>query len=341
MKKILTNICDASLDNLRCWYCYEKHQKSSIMDNKTFNNVKSFIYNIITGSDIKIFHLNFFGGEPLMKFQEIVFPLMLYTKELCDKNQIGFKSHFTTNAVLLTKDVIDSIVSNNIKVSFQIPFDGNREQHNLIKKTNGGESCYDHTLQNIFYGLANKFSFVIRCNCTKKNIDSFKELVDEFEVHNNSGLIVFSVQRVWQEKITNEYLKKERKLYESIFNAGFNKFDNIKEIGKCYADHENSIVINYNGDVYKCTANDFTQDLREGVLLDGGNIIFNNLHRQRIDVKYYNTICSGCKIYPICTVCTETKLRILKEGQTFKKCTDEQIDEMIINRIETNLNLSI
>ena len=40
----------------------------------------------------------------------------------------------------------------------------------------------------------------------------------------------------------------------------------------CYADRANSVIVNYNGDVYKCTACDFAKTKREGKLNEDGTI---------------------------------------------------------------------
>lgn len=278
-------IINPTLDcNFRCWYCYEKHLEGSIMDKDTLANVEIYIKKLLSNKSLKTFTLSFFGGEPLMKFYEIIFPLIIYTKELCEYNGITFISHFTSNAFLLTQNITDLISSNNIKLIMQVPFDGNEIKHNTIKKSSTGANSYRKTLQNVFYALERNVTFIIRFNCTEKNMDSFRELVDEFKHVKDKSLVVFSIQRIWQEHITEELLRRERELRQYIYEEGFNKYDNGVEIGKCYADGQNSVVINYNGNIYKCTANDFTEKTKEGRLLDNGIIEYNTYHNSSVKI---------------------------------------------------------
>ena len=84
---------------------------------------------------------------------------------------------------------------------------------------------------------------------------------------------------------------------------------------RCYADKENSMVINYNGDIFKCTANDFLPELREGRLNPDGSITFNNQYQMRMNAKYKLGECLNCAILPICQSCSQDRLRMLKGGE--------------------------
>ncbi len=69
----------------------------------------------------------------------------------------------------------------------------------------------------------------------------------------------------------------------------------------CYADKVNSAVINYNGDVYKCTARDFLKDQREGFINEEGKLVWENGNlERRMSSKFQNPPCLRCKILPIC-----------------------------------------
>jgi uncharacterized protein len=68
----------------------------------------------------------------------------------------------------------------------------------------------------------------------------------------------------------------------------------------CYADRINQATINYNGDVFKCTARDFTKDNLEGVLDSDGLIQWKNNILNRFEKRLTNKPCLDCKIMPIC-----------------------------------------
>jgi uncharacterized protein len=69
----------------------------------------------------------------------------------------------------------------------------------------------------------------------------------------------------------------------------------------CYADKKNSAVINFNGDIFKCTARDFTNVKREGYIDVKGEVIWENdsLNR-RLNAKFNNKPCLSCRIMPLC-----------------------------------------
>lgn len=48
---------------------------------------------------------------------------------------------------------------------------------------------------------------------------------------------------------------------------------------RCYGDHANHFIVNYNGDLYKCSARDFTKENREGVLTSDGDLEWNEKGR--------------------------------------------------------------
>lgn len=185
-------------------------------------------------------------------------------------------------------------------MSAQVPFDGNEIYHNEIKSPKYGFNSYRKALDNVLYGVSKGYPFVIRCNCTSRNIDSFSELVDEFSNVSNRDLVVFSVQTVWQEEQTSEIRRKESDLYNYIFSKGFNKHKTFIPLPKCYADNRNSVVVNYDGRIFKCTANEFSPDNSEGLLGEDGQILFNERYAERVHVMYDTPACISCKLFPIC-----------------------------------------
>ena len=70
----------------------------------------------------------------------------------------------------------------------------------------------------------------------------------------------------------------------------------------CYADKRNQVTINYNGDIFKCTARSFDSLNREGYLLDNGDIIWNEKYSKRFsfDLRTRNKACMECAIFPMC-----------------------------------------
>ena len=222
-------IINPTLDcNLRCWYCYEKHREGSTIHNDVDLAIKTFIKKEIEDKSLKSLSLSFFGGEPLMHFRKQVLPLILYTKELCITHKVKLKCSFTTNAVLLTPNVTELLANTKLEYHFQVPFDGDRDFHDSIKKHPNGTGTYDTVLQNVKYAASKGFAFTIRCNYTDKNILSFKKAIDDLSNIDSKENLVFSLQRIWQEEDSSELDNKRKCYYTSEIKDLQNQL-NIRE----------------------------------------------------------------------------------------------------------------
>ena len=61
--------------NLKCWYCYESHVANSKMGDEVKQNILKYIEKKVQLRQVDSFVLSFFGGEPLLYFDEIAYPL--------------------------------------------------------------------------------------------------------------------------------------------------------------------------------------------------------------------------------------------------------------------------
>lgn len=322
--------------NLRCWYCYETLQKKSCVNEDTLNSIKRFIKHKVESEELKEITISFFGGEPLLKFNKVVWPIIEFTKELCAENKKRCYFVFTTNGVLLTRKVTDQLYDAGLSCVFQVPFDGNEEYHNQVKKNTNGQGVFNRTIHNVMYALSRGFKFTIRCNYTSENLHSFNELISLFNEYAGEcvryGLLTFSYHRVWQADQTAEMGK--------VVNEYENKTVLMdKSLDICYADRENSVVINYNGDVYNCTARDFRPEDREGYLNSDGTVTYNDRHHKRMEVRFSNKNCRKCKIFPICNVCSQTKLNRQNEDiQCYGSYSEEYKEALLLKKIEMVCN---
>ena len=92
----------------------------------------------------------------------------------------------------------------------------------------------------------------------------------------------------------------------------------------CYADRANSVIVNYNGDVYKCTACDFAKTKREGKLNEDGTI----------HALYSNKTCQECIIFPICDVCSQKRLEAIST-ECLHMYTEKDKYRLIANCVKT------
>lgn len=296
--------------NLSCWYCYEEHLAGSKMSVEVYQAVERLIERIATNGKTKSFHLGFFGGEPLLGFRNCVKPLIEYTHALCKQNDIELNLGFTTNAVLLTEEVVDFLSNTGLSTSLQIPFDGDRDTHNSIKKTHSGEGTYDITLSNLKYAVSKDLSVIVRCNYTNDSASSFGAVIEDMESVYKQHLskINFSFHQIWQDEERHETEAIIREHENRIQSIGGTYYCTQVDKSRCYADKKHSFVVNYNGDIYQCTAREFIEENREGRLLNDGKVEYNERYQKRMDMRFSNPECLECYAFPICKVCTQKRL---------------------------------
>lgn len=296
--------------NLRCWYCYESHVKGSCMSSETLNAIIHFVENQACVDELEKIHISFFGGEPLLKYVAVVKPIIRKSFEICKTYHKHFSLSFTTNGVCLTPKVTNDLTELGIPLSIQVAFDGNKYMHNSTKCFSNGSGCYDIVKRNLYYAIEKGITTTIRCNYTNSNIESFVDLLKDFKDYWLYPNVKFSFHKVWQEQESGELFKKREMLKDFITETGIKSNINSfygDSISPCYADYDNNIVINYNGDVFKCTARDFKPEHRLGYLEMSGNIIYNENHTLR-KTKRLTRQCRTCRLLPICTICLQQRV---------------------------------
>lgn len=303
--------------NLNCWYCYENHIKGSTISVDNLERITQLIKRISDKPDLKHLYISFFGGEPLLRFEGTIKKIILAAEQVCQKKNISLHYHFTSNGFLISEKISEFFKNRDVR--FQITLDGDEENHNKVRHLKNGRGTYDKILNGIERLSKAGCYITIRINYTIENIYSIDEVLRQIITlknlnHNRTHI---DLQRVWQDSKnkfddTSIIKKYETFLKENgILYSCPNKRDQSLHI--CYGDKHNYMLINYNGDVYKCTARDFTQENRVGVLTAGGDISWD---KEKIDrwekAKLSRSQCLKCPIVPICgggcrQKCIETK----------------------------------
>lgn len=292
--------------NFKCWYCYETHIKQSKLTREMIGRIQTFISATADKEELKNFSLSFFGGEPLLYFKKDVVPIIDYFVEKCRQRNLFFDISFTTNGYLVDQDFIDYFNSKNIKCGLQITLDGYKEEHDKVRYVSKTKGSYEEIIRNIRLLIQNNFHVRLRVNYTDKNIHNTGKIAEEFadlpkEAQDN---IMFDFHRVWQDSKVDDTSTHLDNELDIIRDQGFNATggyspNNVKE--SCYADKRNSAVINYNGDIYKCTARDFTTPNRAGYINENGELVWNDGYLdKRMSSKFNNKPCKSCRIMPLC-----------------------------------------
>lgn len=211
--------------NFRCWYCYEDHRAGSRMEEQTVQAVVKLMERVVAEKPgLKYFPLSFFGGEPLIGFDNVAKPIILALEGLCAGKEIRTSVHFTTNAFLINERMLEFFSGH--KASFQITLDGHREFHDKVRCTRSGRGSYDRIIDNIRELSKRGCEILVRVNFTRENMGSIPAIIEDFKAFpaEIKGNIRFDLQRVWQdsdrsieEEVTADVAGYQRALREAGF----------------------------------------------------------------------------------------------------------------------------
>ncbi len=118
--------------NMRCRHCFngDDLNTSGLLD---IEKIYWFIESACKEyKDVKI---TFHGGEPTLAGLDYYKKIYAFQDEMVEKYKVKFSNNFTTNAVLLNKELMDLLISHNalINISFDGPFnDFLRENSDLV-----------------------------------------------------------------------------------------------------------------------------------------------------------------------------------------------------------------
>jgi uncharacterized protein len=331
--------------NFKCWYCYESHIKESKMGEQTIHHIVQHLANVLeSNKKIKNVTIGWFGGEPLLYFNNVMLPIMQEVDIIAKKHNVHFNQNMTTNGFLIKDKMIPYFQEYNL-MSFQITLDGNRFLHDTVRFVSKSRGSYDDIVANIKLLAKNKLPVTTRINYTKTTLKDIEEIYEDFKDLSTEDLkyLDISFHQIWQDKEKNLNDRVDD-LVEFFRERGINSFNSYVPntlFGSCYADKKNHATINYDGNVFKCTARDFNSKNREGVLKDNGEIDWNEKFQNRMEIKLKNKPCHSCGILPLCNGgCSQ--IAIEANGQDF--CVyeyDENVKKDIVYRKVNNILMAM
>lgn len=332
--------------NFRCWYCYETHIKDSAMSLRTVEAVRRAITRILKDEKIKNFHLSFFGGEPLLQYENACRPIIEHAAKTCKDAVIEFSVHFTTNGYLLTPGMLDFL--KDFPSGFQITLDGVQEDHDKVRFPKGGGGSYVQITRNVSEALRRGIRVILRFNYTADKLERIFDTVPFFESLDEEQKKYLSVdfQRVWQDgsrqdEDVSALPDLQRRFREiGIPNSSQEYFDYVNN--SCYGDKWNYALINYNGDLYCCSARDFKPEKRAGYLADDGTFVWSDYKKRHDSIRFNRPGCRECRIAPICGGgCSQQHLEhdgeenycIFGQGEQ----REQKINSALLTRFESRL----
>ena len=329
--------------NFKCWYCYESHIPGSQLAPKTLDKIYKLIDNIFESNrNLNGFMLSFFGGEPLMYYNKTTRHIIDYFRSKYEYHKdIEFSITFTSNAYLLNDNIVKHLTEGEESNHFQITLDGGKEEHNKVRDSGKKEGSFNKIIQSVKKLISNKIEVLLRINYTVKNIDSTREIIDYLEniSDENKKYLKIGYFRVWQDDKTinvDDKIKDIKNIYKILgFTVSDDEYilDNL--IRPCYADKKNELVVNFNGDIYKCTARDFNQENKYGSLNENGEVdwIQEKLTEWE-NIKIQSKACQNCRILPLCGGgCHQVNLETKGLDMCQMGFSDADKDEVILRRL--------
>ncbi len=258
--------------NISCRYCFASQgnfKGQRILMSSEIGR-KSIDFLVRNSGNRRNLEVDFFGGEPLMNF-DVVKDIVNYGRTLEKKYNKHFRFTITTNAMLLTEEIMDYINENMDNIVLSI--DGDKKTNDYMRRTINGEGTYDIILPKITRMIEKRGekSYYVRGTFTKHNINFSKDVIHLAE----QGFKHISVEPVVTEPDQEYALEKEElptifEEYEILAKEYLNRKgkDNefsffhfmidlsqgpciYKRLSGCGAGNE-YIAVTPEGDVYPC-----------------------------------------------------------------------------------------
>ncbi len=249
---VLTGKC-----NMRCEYCVycEKYPKevSYSDDDMSFEIAKKGIDLYFEHHKEKVAHgfqkppmINFYGGEPLMKF-DLIKQVVHYVEQIDSKARF----YVTTNGLLVNEEVADFISQHAFAVTFSL--DGFKENHDRNRVTAGGKPTFDIVLDKIriLQEAKRKINVVqpISFNCCFDNYTDLEACINFFDEHYDEFSPFFTMYSQINPYDTSYYTwtrerveSGELLLDEQAFNKSYTKLRKKVMEGKASA-HESELTM--------------------------------------------------------------------------------------------------
>lgn len=339
--------------NFKCVYCYENSKKTKL-SKENYDNLYNSIVRYCIENNTKTVRIDWFGGEPLLCWKEIV-DFSKKLNEFFEANSIVYKYCATTNGYLLTPNIIDQIFSVGL-TNFQITVDGDEESHNKLRVLKNGNPTWSKIIENINYIANNYLDYYIllRVNYNISVINRIDSLIEKISatIGNKKNIyLIFKPIGKWGgnndqniDTIPPEFTGFTRlSLIKKMLSTNFQvsndiNFEFLSEI--CYANYENKFTIYSDGSIGKCTLKDTDNcgsgyvigDIKKGFFdVDYKTLsAWSALNTQEMEKKG----CFDCICFPFClsTCCPLAKI----ENRGTSRCTESKsiLEELILEEYE-------
>jgi uncharacterized protein len=294
--------------NLGCTYCFEGTRKGKhYLSYETADAFVEFLRSGVLEGKERV-SIVFYGGEPLLSMDSIV-RIAGQAGACAADRKLVFDFSLVTNGTLLTPRAVEKLKPLGLRAA-SVTLDGPREVHNAFRPFKTGKGSFDVIVDNI-RDVAPLTDIQIGGNYTRQNYREFPRLLDYLV---EQGLGPERISSVKFDPVVNESSEfappdfhdgclstNEPWLFEAgiflraeILRRGFRTHKLMPSV--CIVERPDSIVVNYDGDLYKCPGLIGRKEFRAGTV-SGGMIDHSVSH----DIgNWKNEECLACAYLPLC-----------------------------------------
>ena len=335
--------------NLACAYCFEGARKGKFyMSAETADHFVDFVRSgDLDGKDE--INVVFYGGEPLLSM-DIILRISKKLRTFAGKNKLKFGFSFITNGTLLTRRVVEKLKPLGLKTA-GVTLDGPKEVHDLFRPFKTGKGSFDVIVKNI-QEVCSLIDVQVCGNFTRDHYHEFPRLLDHFIEKGITPDRISSVDfnPVISERSefappdfhdgcmsTSEPWLSEATVFlrEEILKRGFHTRELLPSV--CAIERRNSVIVNFDGTLYKCPGLIGRKDFCVGDL-KGGLI---DCHKSHALDNWKNETCLSCSYLPLCFGgCRYMKL--VREGNMRgvdckKKYLDVILEKLVLQDVKYGL----
>lgn len=350
----LTDICLNLTDscNLACRYCFVEQHPHYMSLQTAKDSIDFLMFNLKKKQELRInkekASITFFGGEPMLLWDEVIVPLIFYTEE---KYPDKFSFSMTTNGTLLNKEKIDFMFEHNIYPHLSI--DGAKYTQDKNRPCRNGSSSFDMLYPNISYLLEKFPNVTYRATIDQNTVEkTFENYCFADYLGFKNIFMIPNGREKWSIENQNKLKNELEKIYIYIANCFLNNeypinFSTINESFEWVLNHDINILdprvkiecsrscdrcgmgtsfgsIGYDGNIYGCqeqNSKDEKNIFLIGNIYNGGidKKLHSNLLSKYEEVKISKCenekLCENCKLRNICInyACPSTSWDLFKE----------------------------
>lgn len=205
---MLTNQC-----NLGCVYCYQQRRPERM----TFEMAKDVVRFLHTGDSPRP-GFTLFGGEPMLEYDSIIYPLIEWSKE--DPNN-AVRFAMTSNGTLFTEERLRFLKDNG--VNFMLSMDGNATAQAGNRPMKNGGNSFDVVMKYVPLILELWPNQSFRSTITPESAKNVFEDILFFEKIGCQNLMMLPDQfQIWSPE-AKAALRKQMELYEQYICEKFER----------------------------------------------------------------------------------------------------------------------